>query len=179
MSAQLRLSFAGHRLAAFLLAIVLTTTVMVIAPATAEAALNTRRPAIPVGGLTYSDGAGSKTWGLRAHAAWSTRVVKHRYSVGTVGGYRASTTSDHGDGLATDLMVYSNGTKGDRIARFARRHHQQLNITYVIWDQRIWSVERAREGWRGMDDMGSATANHRDHVHASFRRTPNDRTYRD
>jgi hypothetical protein len=179
MSAELRHSSAAHRLAALLLAACLVAALSALAPATADAALDTRRPAIPVGDLKYSDGAGSKTWGLRQHAAWSTRVLKHRYSVGTVGGYRPSSTSDHGDRLAADLMVYSNTKKGHRIARFAKRHHKQLNVTYICWNQRIWSVERASEGWRAMSDMGSATANHRDHVHARFRRSPKNYTYRD
>ncbi len=132
---------------------------------------------IPVGGLTYAHGAGTETWGMRTHAAWSSRVVKHRYAVGTVYGYRVS-TGDHGKGLAADLMVYSNTTKGYQIAEFAKKHYKQLNITYIIWNQRIWSVARASEGWRLMADRGSPTANHKDHVHISFRETPNDYTYR-
>jgi len=129
-----------------------------------------------VGELTYYSGAGSRTWGLRKHAAWSTRVVKQRYAVGTIGGYRAS-SGDHGDRLAADLMVHSNATKGEKIARFARKHHRQLNITYVIWYQRIWSVARAGDGWRRMSDLGNVTANHKDHVHISYRRIPRDHTY--
>ena len=31
----------------------------------------------------------------------------------------------------------------------------------------IWSVERGGEGWRGMSDRGSTTANHYDHVHVT------------
>jgi hypothetical protein len=131
---------------------------------------------LTVGGLTYSDGAGTRTWGLREHAAWSTRVIKPRYRVRTVHGYRASNSSDHGHRLAADFMV--GPAKGDRVAKFSRKHHRQLNISYVIWDQRIWSVERARDGWRLMADAGSATANHKDHVHVSYRRVPRDSTFR-
>jgi hypothetical protein len=94
-----------------------------------------------------------------------------------VGGYRSS-SGDHGERLAADFMVYKKATKGDRIARFAKKHHRQLNVTYVIWYQRIWSVDRARAGWRRMEDRGSLTANHRDHVHVSFRRAPRDYTHR-
>ena len=31
----------------------------------------------------------------------------------------------------------------------------------------VASVQRGGEGWRGMSDRGSATANHYDHVHVS------------
>lgn len=135
------------------------------------------RAPISVGGLTYRDGAGTRNWGLRKHSAWSTRVIKQRYRVATVGGYRAS-SGDHGQHLAADFMVYSKAAKGYKAARFARKHRRQLNVTYVIWNQRIWSVERAREGWRLMADAGSPTANHKDHVHVSFRSSPNNVTYR-
>ncbi len=168
------------RIAAALLALALTgtlATVATVAPAAAHSVNNSHGVHIPVGGLTYSSGAGTETWGLRAHAAWSARVVKHRYAVRTVFGYRPSTTSDHGKGLAADFMVYSHFVKGHRIAEFARKHYKQLNITYVIWNQRIWSVERASEGWRLMSDAGSTTANHEDHVHVSFRETPSSYTY--
>lgn len=62
---------------------------------------------IRVGGLTYAHGAGTETWGMRTHSAWSSRVVKHRYAVGTVYGYRVS-SGDHAKGLAADFMVYSD-----------------------------------------------------------------------
>jgi hypothetical protein len=164
----------AHRVAAALLALPLLATVATAAPAAAHTASDT----LEVGDLTYSSGAGTETWGLRTHAAWSARVVKRRHTVGTVYGYRQSSTSDHGKGLAADFMVYSNAHKGRHIARFAKRHHRQLNVTYVIWNQRVWSVARAGEGWRPMADAGSATANHKDHVHVSFRETPHDDTYR-
>jgi hypothetical protein len=75
-------------------------------------------------------------------------------------------------------MVYSNFTKGRQIAEFAKKHRKELNISYIIWNQRIWSVARASEGWRLMADRGSRTANHKDHVHISYRTTPNNYTYR-
>jgi hypothetical protein len=137
----------------------------------------TARGRLVVGELTYADGAGSRRWGLRRHAAWSTRVIKPRCRVGTVYGYRASSSSDHGRRAASDFMV-GRHAKGDRVARFSRKHHRQLNVSYIIWDQRIWSVARAREGWRRMADAGSATANHRDHVHVSYRRAPRNYTFR-
>jgi hypothetical protein len=132
---------------------------------------------LTVGGLAHAHGAGTRTWGLRNHAAWSTRVIKPWHRVARVHGYRASSSSDHGRKLAADFMVRKHA-KGDRIASFSRRHHRQLNVSYVIWNQRIWSVARAREGWRRMEDAGSPTANHKDHVHVSYRRVPRNHTFR-
>jgi hypothetical protein len=40
-------------------------------------------------------------------------------------------------------------------------------VTEVIWARRIWTVQRNSDGWRSMEDRGSATANHFDHVHVT------------
>jgi hypothetical protein len=72
---------------------------------------------------------------------------------------------DHGSGRAVDIMV--SGARGWEIADFIRENYAALGVSYIIYSQRIWSVERAGEGWRGMSSRGSATANHFDHVHVS------------
>jgi hypothetical protein len=72
---------------------------------------------------------------------------------------------DHGSGRAIDIMV--SGALGYQVADFVRENYAALGVTYVIYAQRIWSVERGGEGWRGMASRGSATANHYDHVHVS------------
>ena len=76
-----------------------------------------------------------------------------------------SGSGDHGAGLALDIMV--TGSMGDAIADYVRAHAGELGVSYVIWAQRIWTVERSSEGWRYMSDRGSTTANHYDHVHVS------------
>lgn len=40
-------------------------------------------------------------------------------------------------------------------------------IMYIIYRQRIWDVRMASSGWVPMEDRGSITANHYDHVHIS------------
>ena len=72
---------------------------------------------------------------------------------------------DHGSGRAVDIMV--SGARGWEVANFVRANYAVLGVSYVIYSQTIWSVERAGEGWRGMSDRGSTTANHYDHVHVS------------
>ena len=79
---------------------------------------------------------------------------------------------DHPSGHAADFMVGtspSGRTKGDRLAAYVQKHHKELGVDYVIWYQRIWSPARNGEGWRPMDDRGSPTANHMDHVHITFK----------
>ncbi len=72
---------------------------------------------------------------------------------------------DHGTGHAVDIMI--SGSRGQQVADFVRANASALGVSYVIYSQRIWSVERGGEGWRGMSDRGSTTANHYDHVHVS------------
>jgi hypothetical protein len=72
---------------------------------------------------------------------------------------------DHGAGRAVDIMVA--GATGWEVAEYVRANYQAFGVSYVIYSQKIWSVERSSEGWRGMSDRGSTTANHYDHVHVS------------
>lgn len=71
-------------------------------------------------------------------------------------------SSDHPGGLALDFMV--DRATGDALAACALRNQDALGITYVIWRQRI----NHGNGFTAMEDRGSATANHFDHVHISF-----------
>lgn len=72
---------------------------------------------------------------------------------------------EHAQGIAVDIMV--SGDRGWQVANFVRENYQALGVSYVIYSQHIWSLERAGEGWRPMSDRGSATANHYDHVHVT------------
>jgi hypothetical protein len=72
---------------------------------------------------------------------------------------------EHGEGRAIDIMT--SGATGWAVANFLRANYSALGIEYIIYSQNIWSVERAGEGWRGMSDRGSTTANHYDHVHVT------------
>lgn len=72
---------------------------------------------------------------------------------------------EHGQGRAMDIMV--SGATGWEIANFLRANYAALGIEYLIHARNIWSVERGGEGWRGMSDRGSITANHLDHVHVT------------
>lgn len=91
-----------------------------------------------------------------------------------VGACRASTYAGHqpqadlaldipsGEGygkLPTDGHAF-----GDKVAEFALASQAKHRIEYVIYRQRI----NFGEGWEAMEDRGSITQNHFDHVHVSF-----------
>jgi hypothetical protein len=53
------------------------------------------------------------------------------------------------------------------LAKYLTEHLEELGLSYVIWAQRIWV--RGAKAWRPMEDRGSITANHWDHVHITFK----------
>ena len=85
-------------------------------------------------------------------------------SISTYGTLRGG-GGDHPQGRAVDIMV--SGGLCYQVADFVRANASELGVSYVIYAQRIWSVERGGEGGRGMSNRGSSTANHYDHVHVS------------
>jgi len=104
--------------------------------------------------------------GLTSNAIAVHRAVCARFpQITSYGGLRPGDGGEHGQGRALDIMV--TGSLGDSVAAFVRENYKALGITEVIWEQRIWTVGRASEGWRPMSDRGSATANHYDHVHVT------------
>lgn len=86
----------------------------------------------------------------------------------TIGGTGSrSNTSDHPSGKALDYMVMSDAQLGDSIVSFHVANWDALGVKYIIWEQRILYSPGGK--WELMPDRGTATANHRDHVHVSYR----------
>ncbi|MGX7108918.1 LysM peptidoglycan-binding domain-containing protein [Facklamia miroungae] len=106
--------------------------------------------------------------GVSASAAkYGSRIV-NAYGV-TAYGLRPGDSGDHGKGLAVDFMVPVGSTIGDQIASDAVANMGNSNISYVIWKQQIYGDWTGGQ-WQSMEDRGSVTQNHYDHVHVSFNR---------
>ena len=91
-------------------------------------------------------------------------LIGSHFDVEEIGGWRESDGYDeHVTGRALDFMV--DRAKGDAISQYLHDHAAQIGVENIIWQQKIWSKERAGEGWRPQQDRGSPTANHMDHVH--------------
>ena len=92
-----------------------------------------------------------------------------------IGCYRPGNDGEHPLGRACDFMLSTGGVmptvssiqKGYDIAAWAQANASRLGIMYIIYRQRIWDVRMAAAGWVPMEDRGSITANHYDHVHIS------------
>lgn len=98
---------------------------------------------------------------------WTGQVrsmITDLFGISNIGGYRPGDSGDHGSGLALDVMVPGNAGLGDSVAQWALDNMGSLNVAYVIWQQQI----NMGGGWSGMEDRGSITANHYDHVHISL-----------
>jgi uncharacterized protein YgiM (DUF1202 family) len=86
-------------------------------------------------------------------------------------GWRASSSysSDHPNGRAVDFMIPSyktNKALGDALAAYVIANGKRLHVTYLIWQQRSYTISTGK--WKAMEDRGSDTQNHKDHVHVSF-----------
>jgi hypothetical protein len=137
--------------------------------------LSTSKPAAPAAPTAPAQPSGPSTAacphgsgiesGLTANARSVYRAVCNRWpQITGYGGYRPD-SGYHGSGRAVDVMV--SGPLGWDVANWVRANARSLGVSEVIYAQRIWTVQRAGEGWRAMSDRGSATANHYDHVHVS------------
>ena len=122
------------------------------------------------GSGTVAPAAASCTNGTSVPSGVSPNVVAVHEAVcanfpeiTTYGTFRSD--GEHSQGLAIDIMV--SGDRGWQVAEFVRSNYSSLGVNYIIYAQQIWSVDRSGEGWRGMEDRGSTTANHYDHVHVS------------
>ncbi|HEU5156701.1 MAG TPA: hypothetical protein VFU43_06855 [Streptosporangiaceae bacterium] len=110
----------------------------------------------------------------------TARMVKVRTEVDVrfgpfpvIGCLRPGDPQDHGSGRACDFMESTGGAMpsadrqrhGDQVAEWAIANASRLGIKYVIWRQRIYDMRSP--GWDPMENRGSVTANHYDHVHIS------------
>jgi hypothetical protein len=133
-------------------------------------------------GGSVSDPSGTGGWVTRqmAHLYAETRnAFPHSYW--SCYSPRPGMVSDHSIGKACDV------TYGNRIGEFPAKEHvaagwqmshwliehaADLHVHYLIWQGKIWSINRASEGWRPYDggryyDPSSPTGGHYDHLHIS------------
>jgi hypothetical protein len=98
-----------------------------------------------------------------------------------IGCYRDGTWGEHPLGRACDFIMQvplnTMPTReyldhGWQMANWLVEHAAELDVYYIIWQKRIWSSNRADEGWRTYThpeagENASLQQNHYDHVHVS------------
>jgi hypothetical protein len=60
-------------------------------------------------------------------------------------------------------MIGTDIAAGDCVADFLIAHWNDLGLSYIIWAQAILQTPDGQ--WEPMEDRGSDSQNHRDHVH--------------
>jgi hypothetical protein len=133
------------------------------APAT-EAASSTAVDAI----ARISNTAGPVSGGTQAAANAVVSNVPGAGSI-TLGGTRPSAAdpAGHPSGNALDYMVLSDTGLGNAIVQYHIAHWAELGVEYLIYQQRYLGSPGG--SWSAMEDRGSPTANHMDHVHVNYR----------
>lgn len=88
----------------------------------------------------------------------------------TIGGWRpVDAYDDHPSGRAADIMIpdYNSGSGkalGDRVAEYVMANKDAFHVEYLIWRQ---TYRPATGESNTMEDRGSDTQNHFDHVHVT------------
>lgn len=118
------------------------------------------------GSTTYS---GDTVLGLKPKAMVVYNAVTARWSFNSIGGYRASSLSNHQYGGAIDFMLTpgTDSAKGWEVAKYVAANASAFGIDHIIFEQKIWTPSNPT--WRSMADRGGTTANHYDHVHVSVK----------
>lgn len=99
-------------------------------------------------------------------------LVLRTYGIGGAGNTARGCSegvSEHADGRAWDWMVDTRkpaerAAAADFLAWLTKdggANARRLGVMYVIYNEKIWAIYRADEGWR-------PSAGHQDHVHVSF-----------
>lgn len=106
--------------------------------------------------------------GLQRNTILIARAISAAFpEIKDIGGVRADSLKWHPNGLAIDVMIPSYNTAdgkalGDRVLAFAMQHAAKYGLNHAIWRQTMYTQGSAP---RGMENRGSDTQNHFDHVH--------------
>lgn len=100
-------------------------------------------------------------------------VVGLKFGLTTIYGWRASAidAQGHPAGLALDFMIHDiadGKAVGFQIAEYLQHNQDWMGVRYVIYRQKIWMAGTDFGRWTKMEDRGSPTQNHMDHVHVSL-----------
>lgn len=110
--------------------------------------------------------------GVQPHVREMTRRIvrdceNEGHPISHVWGYSSAPSSDHRNRRCVDLMV-RNRRDGDWILGYLRRHEQQLQLRYVIWNRRQWR-DYFKPGvmWHRLARYWGSNP-HTDHLHVEF-----------
>ncbi|OCH80311.1 hypothetical protein A9310_22040 [Gordonia sp. UCD-TK1] len=105
--------------------------------------------------------------GLKPIAVLMRRIIFRLWKqIKDIGGYRQDAYPEHPSGRALDVMVPDLKT-GDEVNAWTHANAKKFPIEHTIWKQR-WRPQGNING-TPMEDRGSPTQNHMDHVHSWYK----------
>ena len=118
---------------------------------------------------------------LTEHTRHVRAFIMKKFGLTEAHGWRQDddgTGHGHNSGMAVDFMVgfdtNVNSELGQKIANYFQNNFDALGCYYLIWQQHFYMNVDNKYGsantWNPMEDRGSPTQNHMDHVHVSFAR---------
>lgn len=108
---------------------------------------------------------------VKSWVAAAANALGPMFGIKTIGGWRKSDPyPDHPSGLALDFMT-SSINQGNQLANYGKDNAAKYGIDYIIWNDRVWSTSRAKEGWRPYQPDNPNRNRHRDHVHMTFKKS--------
>ena len=142
---------------------------------------------------SFTDPEDQKLWGetenenpsggdnLTDHTRHVRAFIMKKFGLTEAYGWRQDddgTGHGHNSGMAVDFMVgfdtNVNSEIGQKIADYFQNNFDALGCYYLIWQQHFYMNVDNKYGsantWNPMEDRGSPTQNHMDHVHVSFAR---------
>lgn len=118
--------------------------------------------------------------GLTPHASTiRSDIMQFWPQITDIGGWRPEDGyGEHSTGNALDVMIPGWNTPagkalGDAVAGWALSNADALGLSWVIWQQRIHNP--GDDVGRMMEDRGSPTQNHMDHVHIFMNNAPDEK----
>ncbi|MFF0989654.1 hypothetical protein [Kocuria nitroreducens] len=121
--------------------------------------------------------------GLTPRAEQLRRAMTEVFGEQSLGGFAPGgvdqghgAESTHYDGRAVDVffrpVTEENRREGWLLAHWLVAHAEDLDVQYVIFDDRFWSAHSPRGQWRDYDapDPGNEILRHLDHVHVDVLR---------
>ena len=112
-------------------------------------------------------GVGSEK-GLQKDTILAERAVSAAFpEIRDIGGWRPDALKWHPNGQAIDVMIPDPSSPhgkalGDAVLRFALQHKDAFSLNHVIWRQTLYNPDGSSQL---MENRGSPTQNHMDHVH--------------
>ena len=118
-------------------------------------------------GGELAPGVGSEK-GLQKDTILAERAVSAAFpEIRNIGGWRPDSLRWHPNGQAIDVMIPDPNSAhgkalGDAVLRFAFEHKGAFSLNHVIWRQTMYNPDGSSYV---MENRGSPTQNHMDHVH--------------